>query len=167
MWRLDGEVPGEWDEHQKIGWCIEDTSRQQRPETDKRKRERYIYREREREREREWERARERAREREWVSERGPERERGERAREKEKERARESEREREREKEGERDNLLCYITNNNMFSLALLLIRLLLKTNCERLLYNSAICLKNLRWLTLDWCEWVDQRREMQFNFF
>ena len=30
-----GQVSGEWDEQQKIGWCTEDPSRQQRPETDK------------------------------------------------------------------------------------------------------------------------------------
>ena len=32
-------MSGEWDEQQKIGCCIEDTSRQQRPEMDKGKRE--------------------------------------------------------------------------------------------------------------------------------
>ena len=32
-------VSGEWDEQLKIGWCMEDPSRQQRPETGKRKRE--------------------------------------------------------------------------------------------------------------------------------
>ena len=30
-WR---QVSGEWDEQQKIGWCMEDFSRQQRSETD-------------------------------------------------------------------------------------------------------------------------------------
>ena len=41
MWRTGcGQVSGEWDEQQKIGWCIEDPSRQQRPETDERKRRR-------------------------------------------------------------------------------------------------------------------------------
>ena len=30
-------VPGEWDEQLKIGGCMEDPSRQQRPETDKRR----------------------------------------------------------------------------------------------------------------------------------
>ena len=46
------------------------------------------------------------------------------RKRKRERERVRESE----GEKEGDRDNLLCYITYNKMFSLALLLIGLLLK---------------------------------------
>ena len=35
-----GQVSGEWDEQQKIAWCREDPSRQQHPETDKRKRRR-------------------------------------------------------------------------------------------------------------------------------
>ena len=33
-------VSGEWDEQQKIGRCVEDPSRQQRPEMDKRKKRR-------------------------------------------------------------------------------------------------------------------------------
>ena len=35
-----GLVSGEWDKQQKIGWCMEDPSRQQRPDTDKRKKRR-------------------------------------------------------------------------------------------------------------------------------
>ena len=59
-----GQVSGEWEEQRKVGWCIEDSSRQQRPETDKRKREREEEKEREREREREREGERDRERER-------------------------------------------------------------------------------------------------------
>ena len=48
MWRTRwGQVSGEWDEQQKIGLCMEDSSMQQRPETDKRERERVRERERE------------------------------------------------------------------------------------------------------------------------
>ena len=35
MW---GQVSGEWDEQHKISWCVEDPSKLQRPETDKRER---------------------------------------------------------------------------------------------------------------------------------
>ena len=42
VWRTGwGQVYGEWDEQQKIGWCMEDPSRQQSPETDKQKRYRF------------------------------------------------------------------------------------------------------------------------------
>ena len=32
---MGASIGGEWDEQQKIGGCIEDTSRQQHPETEK------------------------------------------------------------------------------------------------------------------------------------